>query len=163
MYMQQHRTQLLYEGEELEAFIARTGRKFDRVVYIGDGSNDFCPILRMGRFVAPNKNPCSSIHTILPAPILHMSDGTEGSKRASRGRVIRAVLKLSSNLGREHGRLRNTSKCLPPTDNLKRYQLNQPSTPVFGNVTVQSSALCGTVVIRSWATGAPCIIMHKAP
>jgi len=36
------------KGEELEAFIARTGRKFDRVVYIGDGSNDFCPILRMG-------------------------------------------------------------------------------------------------------------------
>jgi len=38
------------KGEELEAFIARNGRKFDRVVYVGDGSNDFCPILRMGSF-----------------------------------------------------------------------------------------------------------------
>ncbi|KIP08402.1 hypothetical protein PHLGIDRAFT_127025 [Phlebiopsis gigantea 11061_1 CR5-6] len=35
------------KGEELDAFIARQGRTFDRVVYIGDGSNDFCPILRL--------------------------------------------------------------------------------------------------------------------
>ncbi|KAH6914377.1 phosphatase phospho-type [Coprinopsis sp. MPI-PUGE-AT-0042] len=33
------------KGEELEAFLADT--HYDRVVYVGDGSNDFCPILRM--------------------------------------------------------------------------------------------------------------------
>ena len=35
------------KGEELDAFLARNGQDFDRVVYVGDGSNDFCPILRM--------------------------------------------------------------------------------------------------------------------
>lgn len=34
-------------GEELEAFLNRSGYSFDRVVYVGDGSNDFCPILRL--------------------------------------------------------------------------------------------------------------------
>ncbi|KAG6891980.1 hypothetical protein C0993_005303, partial [Termitomyces sp. T159_Od127] len=33
-------------GEELDAFIKEHG-PFDRVVYTGDGSNDFCPILRL--------------------------------------------------------------------------------------------------------------------
>ncbi|TRM69401.1 phosphatase phospho-type [Schizophyllum amplum] len=35
------------KGEELIAFLERHQPAFDRVVYIGDGSNDFCPILRM--------------------------------------------------------------------------------------------------------------------
>ncbi|GJE95496.1 phosphatase phospho-type [Phanerochaete sordida] len=35
------------KGEELDAFLARHQPAFDRVVYIGDGSNDFCPILRL--------------------------------------------------------------------------------------------------------------------
>jgi len=35
------------KGEELEAFLARHGKTFDRMVYVGDGSNDFCPILRL--------------------------------------------------------------------------------------------------------------------
>ncbi|KAF6763102.1 phosphatase phospho-type [Ephemerocybe angulata] len=35
------------KGEELDAFLARAGKEFDRVVYVGDGSNDFCPILHM--------------------------------------------------------------------------------------------------------------------
>ncbi|KAF9529199.1 phosphatase phospho-type [Crepidotus variabilis] len=34
------------KGEELEAFLSRKGERFDRVSYVGDGSNDFCPILR---------------------------------------------------------------------------------------------------------------------
>ncbi|KAF8160790.1 phosphatase phospho-type [Crassisporium funariophilum] len=33
--------------EELEAFLKRQGVKYDRIVYVGDGSNDFCPILRL--------------------------------------------------------------------------------------------------------------------
>ncbi|KAI0789117.1 phosphatase phospho-type [Abortiporus biennis] len=35
------------KGEELESFLERNSRQFDRVVYVGDGSNDFCPILRL--------------------------------------------------------------------------------------------------------------------
>lgn len=34
-------------GEELDAFLARQGKNFDRIVYVGDGTNDFCPILRL--------------------------------------------------------------------------------------------------------------------
>ena len=37
-------------GEELQAFLERH-EQFDRVVYVGDGTNDFCPILRLRRFV----------------------------------------------------------------------------------------------------------------
>lgn len=38
------------KGEELDAFIARHGGRdaFDRVVYVGDGGNDYCPVLRLG-------------------------------------------------------------------------------------------------------------------
>ncbi|KAF9454055.1 hypothetical protein P691DRAFT_693775 [Macrolepiota fuliginosa MF-IS2] len=35
------------KGEELTAFLERHGKDFDRIVYVGDGSNDFCPILRL--------------------------------------------------------------------------------------------------------------------
>ena len=34
-------------GDELEAFLKRHQPEFDRIVYVGDGSNDFCPVLRM--------------------------------------------------------------------------------------------------------------------
>ncbi|KIM69041.1 hypothetical protein SCLCIDRAFT_103543 [Scleroderma citrinum Foug A] len=37
----------LCKGEELEAFLARHLPEYDRVIYVGDGENDFCPILRM--------------------------------------------------------------------------------------------------------------------
>ncbi|KAG8985125.1 hypothetical protein FRB93_006077 [Tulasnella sp. JGI-2019a] len=37
------------KGEELDAYLARKGglEAFDKLVYIGDGSNDFCPILHL--------------------------------------------------------------------------------------------------------------------
>ncbi|KZT52261.1 hypothetical protein CALCODRAFT_476120 [Calocera cornea HHB12733] len=35
------------KGEELTNFLARHGKPFDRMVYVGDGANDFCPILRL--------------------------------------------------------------------------------------------------------------------
>ncbi|CAD6568118.1 MAG: hypothetical protein CYPHOPRED_002325 [Cyphobasidiales sp. Tagirdzhanova-0007] len=39
------------KGQELEAFLERTGGRaqYDRIVYVGDGSNDFCPLLRLTR------------------------------------------------------------------------------------------------------------------
>ncbi|RPD59908.1 hypothetical protein L226DRAFT_487823 [Lentinus tigrinus ALCF2SS1-7] len=35
------------KGEELDAFLKRHGSEFDRIVYVGDGSNDLCPVLRL--------------------------------------------------------------------------------------------------------------------
>lgn len=43
-------------GEELDAFLQRHQPAFDRIIYIGDGSNDFCPILRLRRYVI---HPCA--------------------------------------------------------------------------------------------------------
>lgn len=34
-------------GEELDAFLKRHVSEFDQVIYVGDGSNDFCPVLRL--------------------------------------------------------------------------------------------------------------------
>jgi pyridoxal phosphate phosphatase PHOSPHO2 len=36
-------------GEELAAFLERHKPGYDRIIYVGDGSNDFCPILRLRR------------------------------------------------------------------------------------------------------------------
>jgi len=35
------------KGEELDAFLERHKTAFDRIIYIGDGSNDYCPALHM--------------------------------------------------------------------------------------------------------------------
>ena len=37
------------KGEELEAFLERKGGRstYDKIIYVGDGSNDFCPLLRL--------------------------------------------------------------------------------------------------------------------
>lgn len=35
------------KGEELEAFLARHKPDFDQIVYVGDGKNDYCPVLRL--------------------------------------------------------------------------------------------------------------------
>lgn len=42
-------------GKELDEFMERHGgwKAFDRVVYVGDGGNDFCPILRLRTYVSP--------------------------------------------------------------------------------------------------------------
>ncbi|KAF8331106.1 phosphatase phospho-type [Cantharellus anzutake] len=37
------------KGEELENYLVRCNKTFDRMIYVGDGSNDFCPILRFKR------------------------------------------------------------------------------------------------------------------
>jgi len=37
------------KGQELEAFRKRHGTDYDRIIYVGDGSNDFCPILGLRR------------------------------------------------------------------------------------------------------------------
>jgi len=35
------------KGEELDAYLKRKGLQYDRIAYVGDGSNDFCPVLRL--------------------------------------------------------------------------------------------------------------------
>jgi len=35
------------KGEELDAFLERHKPVFDRIIYVGDGSNDYCPIIRL--------------------------------------------------------------------------------------------------------------------
>lgn len=37
------------KGDELDAWLEKHGGKdsFDKIVYVGDGGNDFCPLLRM--------------------------------------------------------------------------------------------------------------------
>jgi len=35
------------KGEELDAYLSRQPNGFDRIIYIGDGSNDYCPIIRL--------------------------------------------------------------------------------------------------------------------
>ncbi|KAB5596025.1 2,3-diketo-5-methylthio-1-phosphopentane phosphatase [Ceratobasidium theobromae] len=37
----------LCKGLELSKFLEECGQTFDRIVYIGDGSNDFCPSIRL--------------------------------------------------------------------------------------------------------------------
>jgi hypothetical protein len=38
-------------GEELEAFLERHKPEFDQIIYVGDGVNDYCPVLRLRRHV----------------------------------------------------------------------------------------------------------------
>lgn len=35
------------KGDELEAFLKRHKSTYDRIIYVGDGANDFCPVLRL--------------------------------------------------------------------------------------------------------------------
>ena len=36
-------------GDELDAFLKEHG-PYDRVIYVGDGSNDFCPVIRLREY-----------------------------------------------------------------------------------------------------------------
>ena len=38
-------------GEEFEAFLERHQPGFDQIIYVGDGGNDYCPALRLRRYV----------------------------------------------------------------------------------------------------------------
>lgn len=42
------------KGDELEKWLASNGglEAFEKVVYVGDGGNDFCPLLRMRKWVS---------------------------------------------------------------------------------------------------------------
>ena len=52
------------KGDELDAFRTRHA-SYDRVVYVGDGGNDYCPIQRLGpndvAFVRRNRGPAKRI------------------------------------------------------------------------------------------------------
>lgn len=54
----------IFVGDELEAFLARHG-EYDRIFYVGDGSNDFCPILRLRRSALNHRDPMHSVDSII--------------------------------------------------------------------------------------------------
>lgn len=62
-------------GEELDAFLQRHQPAFDRIIYIGDGSNDFCPILRLRRYVI---HPCA--HNPFILSLLSVNEQSEKNK-----------------------------------------------------------------------------------
>jgi len=35
------------KGQEFEEFLKRSGTDYDRIIYVGDGSNDFCPVVKL--------------------------------------------------------------------------------------------------------------------
>jgi soluble P-type ATPase len=37
-------------GQELDAFLKRQNSDYDRIIYVGDGTNDFCPAVRLRRY-----------------------------------------------------------------------------------------------------------------
>ena len=37
-------------GQELQAFIKRHGVDYERIIYVGDGTNDFCPAVKLRRY-----------------------------------------------------------------------------------------------------------------
>lgn len=39
-------------GQELDAFLAGHGPAYDRIIYVGDGANDYCPALHLRRFAS---------------------------------------------------------------------------------------------------------------
>lgn len=90
----------IHAGEELEAFIKEHG-PFDRIVYTGDGSNDFCPILRLRRSVSHLSNyglftPSQPGHCMLPPP-------PRPAKAHQRGRRETRSQGTDSLLGRRMG------------------------------------------------------------
>ena len=48
--MRIQRPATLLAGQELEAFLKRQGVEYDRIIYVGDGSNDFCPVVTLRRY-----------------------------------------------------------------------------------------------------------------
>lgn len=63
---------LTHAGEELDAYIESQGGwdSFDRVVYVGDGSNDLCPVLRLRKYVL----------SIPPSQLLWLTDRNPADK-----------------------------------------------------------------------------------
>jgi Putative Phosphatase len=63
------------KGEELSAFLKEHG-EYEKVVYIGDGSNDFCPVVRLRESVIAHFTNT----TILTSPFFQTGYGA-GSHR----------------------------------------------------------------------------------
>jgi len=40
----------MFTGDELTAYLQRKAVEYDRIAYVGDGTNDFCPVLRLRRY-----------------------------------------------------------------------------------------------------------------
>lgn len=85
-----HTPLVLSAGDELEAFMQRHGGwdQFDKVVYIGDGGNDLCPILRLRACVSLSL----SFFSIVPLTTCSRHGPfTPQPRRCARSHVPRAV------------------------------------------------------------------------
>lgn len=87
-------------GEELDAFLQRHGKQFDRIIYVGDGSNDFCPILHLRRsvlsFLTLN-NPL--ILSQIAAKTLSIAETIAASKSEFETKPKKKVSNVKSDIG----------------------------------------------------------------
>ena len=67
-------------GEELDAFLERHKPDFDQVIYVGDGENDYCPVLRLRRCAwwIPSGFICSRRFSSQDAVLCRRLRGLEG-------------------------------------------------------------------------------------
>jgi hypothetical protein len=92
----------LLPGEELDAYLKRHLPAYDSVIYVGDGSNDFCPVLRLRRsakFTDPR-----ILLTLVVARIWFSADATGVSNPESPRRVKSWGSNARSSTGQEPGR-----------------------------------------------------------
>lgn len=53
-------------GQELTRYLDANDTEFDRIIYIGDGSNDFCAVLRLRRYV-PSSRRATRYTRLIPS------------------------------------------------------------------------------------------------
>ena len=95
-------------GEELEAFLERHQPNFDQIIYVGDGKNDYCPVLRLRRHVRWILIDFIYSRTCFLAKIQFSADVSKGWRVESKKKVPGMVSNVKFTSGPKLGRLRNT-------------------------------------------------------
>ena len=122
-------------GKELTEYLAVRSH-FDRVIYVGDGTNDFCAVLRLRRYARSFIALCFmplprlSTHARNTAKISSFAADSGASNAKSPRKAPKALPRASnapSNTGPARGRSRKNSnstlerrRWVPPTDQYKR-------------------------------------------
>jgi hypothetical protein len=94
-------------GQELKAFLKRQG-DYDRIIYVGDGSNDFCPIVELRRY-RPSYLKAETTTTLLLGRIWYFAADSGVWRIASSMRAKENVFCVKSGIGQVHGKSRNFS------------------------------------------------------
>lgn len=99
-------------GQELTRYIETRNTRFDRIIYIGDGSNDFCAVLRLRRSVSP---PSLDAHIhARPAKTSCSAVASAASNAKLQTNAPKAAPPASSaplNIGPAHGKSRKSLSC----------------------------------------------------